>query len=81
MERIMVATFASLGLEGLDLEEKLSVVGQLWDDLVASMPPGALLTEAQREELKRRAADADCRPEDGVPWEQVLAASKRRLSS
>jgi putative addiction module component (TIGR02574 family) len=77
----MATTFASLGLDGLsNNDEKLEVVGQLWDDLVASVPPGSLLSEAQREELRRRVADAAARPDDWVAWEDALAATLRRLS-
>jgi putative addiction module component (TIGR02574 family) len=76
----MAATFASLGLGGLSADEKLELVGQLWDDLVASVPPGGLLTDAQREELRRREADALTRPDDWVSWEDALAATLRRLS-
>ena len=47
----MLMTFASLGFDKLDFDEKLALVGQLWDDLVIASPPGGLLTEAQKEEL------------------------------
>ena len=76
----MAATFASLGLAELTDEQKLELVGQLWDDLVASVPPGGLLTDAQRDELRRRQADALARPDDWVSWEDARAATIRRLS-
>ncbi len=76
----MAKTFASLGLGGLSINEKLELVGELWDDLVASSPPGGLLSEVQREELRRRVADAAARPDDWVAWEDALAATQRRLS-
>jgi putative addiction module component (TIGR02574 family) len=76
----MPQTFASLGLDGLSVDEKLELVGQLWEDLVASTPPGALLSEAQKEELRRRVKDAGERPNDWVAWEDALAATTRRLS-
>jgi len=75
----MATTFASLGLDSLSVEEKLKLIGQLWDDLVASVPPGGLLTETQRAELRRRQADAAARPDDWVAWEDVLAESLKRL--
>ena len=68
----MPTTFASLGFEGLNIDEKLSLVGQLWDDLVSSVPPGSMLTQSKRDELRRRLADADARPDDWVDWEEVL---------
>lgn len=75
----MTATFASLGLGGLSSDEKLYVVGQLWDELVASVPPDGLLTESQRAELRRRQADAAANPDDWVSWEDAEAATLRRL--
>ena len=76
----MPQTLASLGLDGLSVEEKLELVGQLWEDILKSSPPGGLLTEAQREELRRRVADAAANPNDWVTWEEVLASTMRRLS-
>jgi putative addiction module component (TIGR02574 family) len=67
-------------MAGLSLDQKLELVGQLWDDLIASLPPGGLLTEEQRDELRRRVADAAARPDDWVAWEDALAATMRRFS-
>ena len=39
----------------------------------------ALLSENQREELERRAAEDDAAPDDVIPWEQVKAAALGRL--
>lgn len=76
----MGISLESLGLDRLSLEEKLQLVGQLWDEIVAAVPPGGLLSEAQREELRRRVADAQAHPEDAVAWEDALAATLKRLS-
>ena len=77
----MGTTFASLGLAELSDEEKLKLLGQLWDDLVASTPSGGLLTDAQKDELRRRQADAAARPDDWVKWEDARDATIRRLST
>jgi putative addiction module component (TIGR02574 family) len=77
----MATTFASLGLDGLSVAEKLELVGELWDDLVASAGPGGLLTEAQRDELRRRVADAAARPDDWIAWEDALAATLTQRES
>ena len=74
----MAITFASLGLADLSDEQKLELLGQLWDDLVASIPPGGLLTDAQRDELRRRQADAAARPNDWVKWENATEATAKR---
>jgi putative addiction module component (TIGR02574 family) len=76
----MATTFASLGLGELDPNEKLEMVGELWNDLIASVSPGGLLTDAQRSELRERVADAAARPDDWVAWEDALAATVKRLS-
>ena len=77
----MAITLESLGLDRMSLEEKLEVLGRLWNEVIASAPPGRLLSEAQREELRRRLADTQAHPEDSVAWEDVLAATLKRLSS
>jgi putative addiction module component (TIGR02574 family) len=58
----------------------LELVGQLWDEIVKSSSPGELLTEGQREELRRRIADAKSNPDDWVAWEDAMSATLRRLS-
>jgi putative addiction module component (TIGR02574 family) len=37
------------------------------------------LTEVQKEELDRRLADLDARPDDVVPWSDVKAAALARM--
>lgn len=77
----MPNSLESLGWDRFSPDEKLALVNQLWDDLVASVPPGGFLSDAQRQELQRRVADAEAHPEDSVAWEDVLAATLKRLSS
>jgi len=76
----MTVSLAEFGLDRLSIDDKLELAGRLWDDVVSAGPPGALLSDAQREELRRRIADAETHPEDYVAWEDVLAASLKRLS-
>ena len=76
----MAITLESFGLDRLSSDEKLELAGQLWDSVVASEPPGALLTDAQREELKRRVADAKANPDDYVSWDDAFARTMERLS-
>jgi putative addiction module component (TIGR02574 family) len=76
----MAATLESLGLDRLSPEEKLALAGQLWDSVLGAEKPGATLTDAQREELRRRVAHADAHPEDSVSWEEAKAATLKRLS-
>jgi putative addiction module component (TIGR02574 family) len=73
-------TIEALGLDRLSPEEKLTLAGQLWDSVLASEQPGALLTETQRQELRRRVAHAEAHPEDSVAWEDALAATLKRVA-
>jgi putative addiction module component (TIGR02574 family) len=73
----MAATMESLGLERLSREEKLALAHQLWDSVIASEPPGGLLTDEQRAELRRRVADAEANPNDYVKWKDVLASTRK----
>ena len=77
----MTINWESLGWNQMNLDEKLALVQTLWDQIRLSEPPGALLTDAQREELGRRIADAEANPNDFVAWEDVLEATLKRLSS
>jgi putative addiction module component (TIGR02574 family) len=76
----MTVSLAEFGLDQLSVEDKLELAGRLWDDVVTAGPPGALLSDAQREELRRRVAHAKANPDDYVAWEDVLAASLKRLA-
>ncbi len=73
----MSPTFKSLGIDRLSREERLALVQEIWDTIAAE--PGSLLTEAQRQELERRAAADDAFPDDVIPWEQVKAQTLARL--
>lgn len=76
----MPVTIASLGLDKLSRDERLALVQELWDSIAAEPGP-SLLTDAQREELRRRVADADANPDDGIPWEQVKAEGRAKFRS
>ena len=68
-------------VDALSTDERLDLLGQLWDSL--SHSPGAIpLIESQRAELDRRDAELD---EDirmgrplGIPWDQVLKEIRDR---
>ena len=58
----------------LTAEQRLELIGELWDqapDDLTSLP----LLDWQREELERRLASAESNPDVAVSWEEV----KRRL--
>ena len=74
----MPPTLESLGIDRMTREDRLALVQAIWDSIAAE-PHTPLLTEAQRQELDRRIADADANPDDVVPWEEVKAQALARL--
>ena len=76
----MSTTFAALGLDKLTGEERLELAHELWDSVEAEASPSSL-TDVQRQELRRRAAEADADPDGGIPWEQVKAEARARFKS
>lgn len=75
----MSITLEAFGLDRLSIDDRLILVTQLWNSIATEAPPGSLLTDAQRTELRRRIADADANPDDFIPWEQVKAEARARL--
>jgi len=66
---------------GLPIPERLKLVEDIWDSIAqeANVRPEALpITDAQREELRHRAADADAHPDEAIPWEQLRDELFRR---
>jgi putative addiction module component (TIGR02574 family) len=66
-----MSSLATLDIESLTVEQKLDLIGLLWDSIPTNaIPP---MTEAQLRELDRRIAKADANPHAGRPWEEVKA--------
>ena len=64
-------------LDTLSAEERLELMGQLWNSLdPASAAP---MTAELAAELDRREAEADTTPNAGEPWAEIYAASLRKL--
>lgn len=71
----MNASLKALGIEQLSVEERISLVEEIWDSIAEATP----LTEAHRVELDRRLQDHEANPDDVVPWEVVKASIAARL--
>ncbi len=71
----MAATLQSLGLDKLTADERLALIGELWESLDADQPA---LTDAQRADLDRRLAAFQADPKAGSSWEEVKARLKAR---
>jgi putative addiction module component (TIGR02574 family) len=66
----MAPTLQDLGIDQLSAEQKLRLLGEIWDSLSQEETP---IPESHREELDRRLAAADADPAAGRPWEEVRA--------
>lgn len=75
----MNASIKSLGIDRLPVDERLTLVEELWDSIAADSA-AVPLTDAQRSELRKRIEEDDARPEDVVPWDVVKASTLARLA-
>jgi putative addiction module component (TIGR02574 family) len=66
-----------LDIASLTLEERLSLLGELWDSLAAT-PEAIPLTDAQRSELDRRLDELEAEGPVGIPWDEVLSRIRSR---
>ncbi len=68
----MPATMKDLGIDRLSIEDRLTLVQEIWDSIAASseQPP---LTEDQKRLLDRRLAELDANPDNVLTWEQIKA--------
>ena len=73
----MSSSLKALGIERLSIQERISLVEEIWDSIAEVTP----LTDAQRIELDRRLQDPETNPGDVVPWEVVKASITARLKT
>lgn len=74
----MPVSLKSLGIENLGIEERISLVEELWNS-IAEDSSAVPLTEAQRAELDHRIAEHESNPNDIVSWEEVRTSITDRL--
>jgi putative addiction module component (TIGR02574 family) len=60
----------------LSAEQRLQLIGDLWDSL-ANMPEAVPLTDRQKKELARRKAEHLANPQSAVPWEEAMEQIRR----
>ena len=74
----MSATVKSLGIDRLALDEKLTLVEEIWDTIArdAAVIP---MTVAQRSELEERMAEDESNPDDTIAWEEAKNDTLARL--
>ena len=74
----MAASVKTLGIDQLDIDERLALVDEIWASICADSA-NFPLTEKQRAELDRRVADDNAFPADVVAWTEVNATVQARL--
>lgn len=57
----------------LSVSERIQLVEDIWDSIVAEASETIELSKAQKDELNRRVAEHRADPSTAVPWEQVKA--------
>jgi putative addiction module component (TIGR02574 family) len=67
----------SLGIDQLNADERLALVEEIWDSLVAT-PETVPVTDAQKADLQRRLDAHRDNPKAGSPWEEVKARLQGR---
>ena len=68
----MPTTMKDLGIDRLSTGDRLALIHEIWDSIVAEQRP-LPISDALRAELARRAAEDDADPTGGTPWEEVKA--------
>lgn len=69
----------SLGIDKLDIEERLKLIGEIWDS-VSDEAGDLSLSPEMKDELDKRLAAADANPEAAVPWEDVKKRAMDRIT-
>jgi putative addiction module component (TIGR02574 family) len=74
----MAATVKSLGIDRLNVDERIALVQEIWES-IASEPAALPLSDVQRAELDRRIADHEANPEAVISWVEVKASALARI--
>jgi putative addiction module component (TIGR02574 family) len=72
----MAITLEQFGIDRLSPEERLELIGLIWDSLPDDVPFSP--PDWHIRELERRVAAADANPDAAEPWEAVLARLSRK---
>jgi len=74
----MAVSLKALGIDRLGVEERLTLVEEIWDSIAAGSA-AVPLTPEQTQELERRLAAHEANPEDVIPWAEVKASVSKLL--
>jgi putative addiction module component (TIGR02574 family) len=74
----MSRKLTNLGIDRMNVEERLALIGEIWDS-IAVTPESIPLTEAEKKELDRRLEDYRANPSKVIPWEVAKAEALARF--
>jgi putative addiction module component (TIGR02574 family) len=74
----MAVSLKTLGIDRLGVEDRLTLVEEIWDSIAADSM-AVPLTPEQRKELELRLAAHEANPEDTVPWSEVRDSLSKLL--
>ncbi len=74
----MTQLLDKLNIRALSVEERIQLVGEIWDS-IAEERGEFELTDAQRDEIDRRLASYRANPDMAIPWEVVKARVENSL--
>jgi len=69
----------AIEINDLNVEERLELIESLWESLVED-PSKIPVTDAQKRMLDERLDEIDAGDDAGIPWEELKARIKKRLS-
>lgn len=72
----MGLTLEQFGIDRLSPQQRLELIGLLWDSLPADVP--FVPPDSHVRELERRVASADAEPGAAEPWEEVRARLSKK---
>ncbi|HEV2948660.1 MAG TPA: addiction module protein [Gemmataceae bacterium] len=73
----MDLTTTLAAVRALDIDDRIRLVEEIWDEIAADHARFEL-TDSQKRELDNRLRDDDANPTDGVPWEVVRSEARAR---
>jgi putative addiction module component (TIGR02574 family) len=74
----MGSSMKSLGIDRLGVDERLTLVEEIWDSIAADSA-AIPLTDGQRSELDRRLKEHEADPDDVVSWDKIKTGALKRF--
>lgn len=75
----MAVNMVDFGIDRLSIEDRLALTQQIWDSIAEEVGHSPL-TGTQQQEIDRRLAAHRANPQAAIPWEQVEAEARARLT-